>query len=554
MADESLQRVLARLEKLHAIGIALSSETDTDRLLETILLGAKDLTNADAGTLYRLGEDDRLHFATVRNDSLSIALGGTTGSPVTFEPLRLYTEAGEPNHNNVAACAALQGKTFNIPDAYAAGDFDFSGTRRVDQRTGYVSRSFLTVPLKNHEGDVVGVLQLINAKDPATGQVVAFTEADQRLAESLASQAATALTKKALIDSQKELFESFIQLVARAIDEKNPHTSAHCERVPELTLMIAEAVDRAGWGPFKDLRFSPDEMYEIKIASWMHDCGKVTTPEHVINKATKLETIVDRIHWVDTRFEVIKRDLRIQILEQALARAGATVPADLDEACQERLAELDADRAFLRKSNVGGEFMSDEDVQRVARIGTGYHWQNPAGERAPLLSDEEIYNLQIRRGTITAEERQIMNNHMDVTIAMLEALPYPKHLRRVPEIAGGHHERMDGRGFPKGLTREQMSVPARIMGIADIFEALTASERPYKKPMPVSQALTILGRMKLDRHIDPDLFDIFVRERVWQRYAQRHLKPEQLDEVRLDQIPGYEPLPEELAAARQQAG
>lgn len=535
MSDAGLQRVLARLERLHEIGIALSAEADTDRLLEIILLGAKELTGADAGTLYRL-ENDHLHFATLRNDSLGIALGGTTGEPVGFEPLPLHDDDGSPNRYNVAACAALQGVTFNVPDAYSAPDFDFSGTRAVDARTGYISRSFLTVPLNNHEGDVVGVLQLINAKDPGTGQVVAFSEADQRLAESLASQAAIALSKKALIDGQKALFESFIQLVAKAIDEKNPHTSAHCERVPELTLMLAEAVNRTERGPLAEVNFTPEEFYEIKIAAWLHDCGKVTTPEHVINKATKLETIVDRIGWVDTRFELIRRDLRIRELERRLAGESGDQSADA-------LVELDADLEFLRRANIGGEFMSDEDVQRVAEIAGKYSWTDAAGRERSVLTEDEVYNLQIRRGTITPEERQIMNKHMDVTIAMLESLPYPKHLQRVPEIAGGHHERMDGKGFPRGLTREQMSVPARIMGIADIFEALTASERPYKKAMTLSEALTILGRLRLDNHIDPDLFELFVREGVYLEYARRFLKPEQIDEVDLSRIPGLEPNP-----------
>jgi len=546
MTDAHAQRVLARLEKLQSIGVAVSSETDTDRLLETILVGAKQLTNADAGTLYRLAEDGRLHFAIVRNDSLGIVLGGPGAMSIPFEPVPLRDQHGRTNRDNVAACAALDGVTYNIADAYQARDFDFSGTRAFDARSGYISRSFLTVPLKNHDNDVVGVLQLINCIDPASGEVVAFSEADQRLVEALASQAAIALTKKALIDNQKALFESFIKLIAKAIDEKNPHTSAHCERVPELTLMLAQAVDQADWGPLQGVSFTPEELYEIKIAAWLHDCGKVTTPEHIINKSTKLETILDRIELVETRFEVVRRDLELRLSQ---AGSGEVGNARAAEEYRARLAELDADLEFLRRANIGGEFMSDDDVQRIADIAERYRWTDARGNERSVLTADEVYNLQVRRGTITPEERQIMNNHMDVTIAMLESLPYPKHLRRVPEIAGGHHERMDGKGFPRGLTREQMSVPARIMGIADIFEALTASERPYKKAMTLSQALNVLGRMRLDNHIDPDLFDVFVRERVYLRYAQRFLKPEQIDEVDLSRIPGYTPLPAEVGEA-----
>lgn len=535
MGERNQAELLASIEKLHEIGIALSAERDTDRLLEQILLGAKDLTHADAGTLY-LVRDGRLHFAAVRNDSLGIALGGTTGAPVDFEPIPLTDADGNPNRHNVAACAAVDGVTVNIPDAYASEDFDFAGTRRVDERTGYRSQSFLTVPLNNHENDVVGVLQLINAKG-ADGGIRAFSLSDQRFAESLASQAAVALTKKELIESQKALFEAFIQMIARAIDEKNPHTSAHCSRVPDLTLMLTQAVSDTAEGPLAGERYSEEELYEVKIAAWMHDCGKITTPEHVINKARKLETIVDRIHWVKTRFEVVRRDLRLRMLEKLLEKHGIKLPESSQQVLDQALNQIDADEAFIDKANIGGEFMSSEEQARVAQIATRYRWQDRAGEQHPLLSEEEVHNLQIARGTITAEERQIMNNHMQVTIDMLEALPYPKQLARVPEIAGGHHERMDGRGFPKGLTREQMSVPARVMGIADVFEALTAPERPYKKAMPLSQALTILGRMKQDNHIDPDIFDVFVREKVYLKYAEKYLSPEQIDEVDESALP-----------------
>ena len=276
------------------------------------------------------------------------------------------------------------------------------------------------------------------------------------------------------------------------------------------------------------------DRYELKIAGWLHDCGKVTTPEYVVDKSTKLETIHDRIEVVDVRFEVLKRDAEIAMLKEIAAGGDAEAARRWFASL---VAELDAEREFLQRCNIGGEYMSDEDQQRVRDI-AARRWRNEKGEDAPLLSDEEVYNLTIRKGTLNPEEREIINHHIVATIKMLESLPYPKHLQRVPEFAGGHHERMDGRGYPRGLRREQMSVQARVMGIADIFEALTAGDRPYKPAMKLSQALAILGRMKQDNHVDPDLFDVFVRDKVYLRYAEKFLDPRQIDEVDIDALPG----------------
>jgi HD-GYP domain-containing protein (c-di-GMP phosphodiesterase class II) len=537
MYDADMRRLLARLETLNEIGIALSAEADPDRLVDMILTGAKQLTCADAGTFYRI-DGDSLYFAALQNDTLGIRRGGDAASPAVFAPIPLRDDQGRLNRRCIAARAVIDGRTFNVPDAQEASDFDFSGARAIDRESGYVSRSLLTVPLKNHEHDVVGVLQLINAKDPHTGRIVAFTEADQRLAESLASQAAVALSKRALIDSQNALFDSFVRVLAKAIDAKNPHTSAHCQRVPELTLMLANAVHEVDWGPLRDVRFTPDEFHEIRIAAWLHDCGKVTTPEHIINKATKLETIVDRIQLIEARFEILRRDLRIRLLEQALEEAGGGLGEVAQAHWAEWLAAESGDLAFLRAANFGGEAMSDADIQRVASIALAYRWRDRGGVERSVLDTDEVQNLQIRRGTLTADERRTMNGHMHVTIDMLESLSYPKHLKRVPEIAGGHHERMDGTGFPRGLTREQLSIPARIMSIADIFEALTAADRPYKKAMTLSEALAILGRMRLDNHIDPDIFDVLVHEKVYLRYAERFLPPAQIDSADIERVAG----------------
>lgn len=536
------QELLDRLERLNAIGVALSAERDNKRLLEMILLGAKEITNADGGTLYTVTDDQHLKFEIMRTQTLGIAMGGTTGKEIPFPPLPLYLEDGKPNINMVAAYTVLNDSTVNIADAYEAIGFDFSGTRRFDEKTGYRSKSFLTIPMKNHENEIIGVLQLINAIDPSSGEIIPFSKGNQQLVESLASQAAVALTNHNLIEGLKNLFEAFIELIADAIDEKSPYTGGHCRRVPELTMMLADAACRANEGPLADFQMTEKEIYELRIAAWLHDCGKVTTPEHVMDKPTKLSTIYDRIHLVEQRFELLRKQAECDMLRKQVAalREGRAVDVDrLQIEFDAFSQQLQADCDFLRQANIGGEFMTQEHKNRVDEIS---HYQlESQGRHVNFLSENEVYNLKIERGTLTPEERTVINNHIVVTINMLESLPYPKDLKRVPEYAGGHHERMDGKGYPRGLTREQMSVPARVMGIADIFEALTSRDRPYKKAKTLSESLFILGKMKLENHVDPDLFDIFIREKVYQRYAEMFLEPEQIDIVDETVIPGYVP-------------
>jgi len=535
----SSDNLLDRLKDLNEIGIALSQQRDLDTLLETILVAAMRITRADAGTLYLHDLEQRvLRFEILRNNKLNFSMGGTSGEPIPYYPVQLYDRAGKPNHAMVVSHSALSSETVNIPDAYTAEGYDFSGTKQFDAKTGYRSQSFLTVPMRNHENEVIGVLQLINALDQQSGAIIPFSRDDQQLLESLASQAAIALTNRHLIDQLEKLFESFIQLINTAIDDKSPYTGGHCERVPELTMMLAEAVNRTTQGPLKNFVMTDKDRHELKIAGLLHDCGKITTPVHVVDKATKLHTLFDRIHLLDTRFEVLKRDAEIAMLREVVA-AGADAPR-IDaarQACAALTIQLDQDREFLRHCNVGSEAMSVEAQQRVHSI-AAYHWRDIDGKQANFLSEDEIENLTIRTGTLTAAERAIINHHIVVTIKMLESLPWPRHLKNVPEYAGGHHERMDGKGYPRGLTRDQMSVQARVMGIADIFEALTAKDRPYKKGKTLTESLTILGKFKLGGHIDPDLFDVFMREKVYLEYARKFLAPEQIDDVDVNKIPG----------------
>ncbi|MBH49913.1 MAG: phosphohydrolase [Candidatus Marinimicrobia bacterium] len=520
-----------RIKRLNEIGIALSTERDTNKLFELILEEAKNITNADGRTLYMVDEKGNLKFEIMRNDSMNTVMGGTSGVKIPFPAVPKYFDDGEPNLSNVSAYAAITGETINIEDAYEEKGYDFSGAKAYDKSSGYRSKSFLTMPLKNHENEIIGVMQLINATDKDTGEVIPFTAEVQEQVESIASQGAVALTNKRLVEELKTLFESFIKLIATAIDKKSPYTGGHCERVPLITMMLADAVEKVDYGKYKDFKMTDDERYELYIAGWLHDCGKVATPPHVVDKGTKLETITDRIDTVKTRFEILRRDAEIDFLKKKLdlnGSANGEIPT-LEKELAEKLEQLNKDEEFIEKCNVGGEFMAKELQDRVIEI-ANYDFKQ-LGEKAPFLTENEVSNLNIPKGTLLPEEREIINDHIVITLDMLEQLPYPKHLKNVPEFAGGHHEKLDGTGYPKGLKDDQMSVQAKMMAIADIYEALTAADRPYKDGKKLSMAMRIMGFMKKDYHIDKELFEIFVKEGVYKKYAEDHVKETQIDEV-----------------------
>jgi HD-GYP domain-containing protein (c-di-GMP phosphodiesterase class II) len=530
---------LRRLELLLRVGVALSAETDTNRLLETILLEAKELTHADGGTLYLRQDEDSLHFAIMRTDSLGIAIGGTTGRPTTLPPIPLRDpETGAPNHRHIASYAALRKQSINIPNAYDTTRFDFSGTKAFDARNGYRSVSFLTIPMLDAAGRVAGVLQLINARDRKTNEVVPFDDLDQQTIEVLASQAGVSLQNKLLRDAQRDLLESFIKMIASAIDAKSDYTGGHCERVPVITEMLAQAACDAKTGPFSEFSLSELEWYELHIASWLHDCGKVVTPVHVMDKSKKLETIHDRIEAVRARFEVMLRDARLAAYDREKAGEDpATVASDLER----EQAGLRDDLAFLEKTNFGGEFLSREGQERIKRIAE--RTLELGGQRVPLLSAEEVQNLSISRGTLTEKERLVINAHMVHTVNILNALPFPPQLRRVPEYATGHHEKMDGTGYPRGVFAGDMSVPARIMAVADVFEALTAIDRPYKQPKKLSEVMFIMGKMKEQHHLDPDVFDLFITSGIYRKYAEQNLPSELVDAVDEQKLLAIKPPP-----------
>lgn len=573
---DDLRKSQEKLERLVDYGIRLSREQDRTALLRHILFGARDIAHCAAATLFLKSENQTLEFVLRTNDD-----------PLPASGIPLYNEAGEPNDKFIVAYSALHNQSVIIDDVYSETRFDLTGTKRFSEASGFRTVSILTVPLNPREGDVIGVIQLLNALDPVTGEVIPFPPDLLGFIEALAAQSAVALENQTLIAAQKDMMESLIKLIAGSIDAKSPYTGGHCERVPELGMMLAEAASNATEGPLADFRFTTDDEWrEFRIGAWLHDCGKVTTPEHVVDKATKLEIIYNRIHEIRMRFEVLLRDARIDQLESL---AAGQAPDAAQARFEARKAQLLDDFAFIAECNLGGEFMAPDRIERLQRI-AGETWLRHFSERLGLAEDElnryptepevlpvtehllankpqhviprtqwdvsdpkwgfkvkvppslydygELYNLAIGRGTLTEEERFKVNEHVMHSLMMLEQLPLPKNLRRVPEYAGTHHETLLGTGYPRKLADKELTVPMRIMAIADIFEALTASDRPYKKAKSLSESIRILHSFKQKQHIDPVIFDLFLTSGIYKRYADKFMLPEQIDEAEIQQYLG----------------
>jgi len=526
------------IDQLIDIGYSLTSETNFEVLLEKILLGAKQLSNADGGTLYLVSEDENhLEFTVVQTDSLKIKMGGTAGK-ITWPNLRLYDEKGDENYEQVAALCALTGQLINIDDVYFAKDFNFEGTKKFDAGTGYRTTSMLVVPMRNHENKVIGVLQLLN-KLSDTNEIIEFTKDDEKLILSMASQAAVSISNNRLISGLEKLLMDFIKSTADAISEKSKYTGGHINRVAELATTIAKAINDDKEGIFKAKTFTPDELQQIDIAAWMHDIGKITTPEYVVDKATKLETIYDRIETVICKCEIIKRDFEIEYLKNTMEATTTEEKEKLTQTFEEAKNEIDSYVSFLKVANKGSEFMNDEFLLKLQEIATKSLTID--GKTINLLSENELYNLSIRKGTLTSEERTVINNHVVVSYNMLNKLSFPKKLKRIPVIAGSHHKTIKtnetGRHFGYGaesIMNLPMSLEDRILAVADVFEAVTASDRPYKDPNSLNHSLQILASMAKNDELDYSIVKFFIDNKIYKEYSLNNLKKEQLDTVTVE--------------------
>lgn len=507
------QTVAQQVNRLAQIGIALSAEHDINKLLEMIVDEARHFTNADAGTLYMM-ENEKLVFRILQNETLKIRKGGT-GDKVELPPVALLK-------TNVSAYVALTQESVNIADVYEAQGFDFTGPRKYDQATGYRSKSMLVVPMMNLDGEVIGVLQLLNAKDPKSGEVIAFAENFVALTRSMASQAAVSITNAKLITDMEALFEAFVSVMATAIDERSPYTAGHIRRVAELGALMCEIINKTHDGPFADVHFDGEKVKEMLMAGWLHDVGKITTPVHIVDKSTKLETIFDRIEILRHRFELIDACARGEMLDKKVAamRNGGGDLAAFDAEFEAFRKKHWDDFDFITRSNKGGEFMDDSLIARIKEIGARTYRYNGADHR--YLNENEVNNLCIRKGTLLDDERKMIQDHVVLTIRMLEKIPFTKKLSNIPLYAGTHHETLDGKGYPNGLKGDQIPLEGRILALVDIYEALTASDRPYKKGMPVEKAFAILKAEADHGKLDKDLLDLFIKANVHDIYLKMH--------------------------------
>ncbi len=498
------------MERLHQIGIALSSEKNLNRLLETIVAEARGFTRCDAGTLYRVNDQEKvLTFEIMQTESTGYYAGGTTGDKITVPPVHLEKD-GEPNCANVSAYVAITGEVVNIPDVYEAEGFDFTGPKKYDEMTGYRTQSMLVIPMRDHTDKVIGVLQLINAFD-ADSKRIPFESRFESMVRSLASQAAVAINNAQLILDIENLFKSVVHYTVKAIDARSPHTAGHSGRVATLTRRLAETVNLQTDGPFADVHFSEEQIEEIWMASIMHDVGKIGVPEAVLEKQYKLDGA--RYERVVDRFQRIRE---LAIMRARLRNANNGQPEDLiDEELLKTLQEWEEDYEFIQWVNKPG-FLAPEKKEQLDRIAakTYTDWK---GDEQPYLTEEEHLNFSVIKGNLTDEERRQIQNHVIHTEEMLLKLPFTDKLAQVPMFAASHHEWLNGKGYPKGLKGDQIPFPARMMCIADVWDALTAQDRPYKPAIPPEKSSQILKGGAEHDEFDKELVDLFISYRLWEQ-------------------------------------
>ena len=527
---------LLHIHSLTRIGESLSSETDLDKIFDMILDEGISFTRADAATIYTVNQDaTKLQFEIVYNATLNLRKGGTR-EPVNWKSIDLYDENGNPVDNKIVTNVYHHKHSLCFVDVYKAEGYDVSGTIKTDRENNYRCKSMLTIPLKNHEDTVLGVIQFINAMDEE-GNIIPFTEEHKAMLSSLASQAAIALSNKKLIENLEELLNQFIRSIAGAIERKSKYSSNHITRVALLTEMIANKINDMGEKYFPGRKFSENELKELSMAGWMHDVGKIVTPEAIMDKSTKLETICDRIELVKLRLE--KMELLLSCLQTKL---NENEFADfIHQHIDSELEPKDFPNYFtnitnfLINVNVGKEFVDKADLEKIEKLGKiDFEYE---GKHYFIFTEDEKKNMLISgRGTFTPEEMKIMQDHVAITWEMLSKLSFPKKYENVAFYAATHHEALNGKGYPNGYKAENLPLQSRILAVADIFEALTAADRPYKPAKTLSESLTIMGFMVKDGHLDKDLVDFFLDSGLYKEYAERFMKKDYIDDVDIDSI------------------
>lgn len=523
-----LEEQAKEISDLTAIGKALGKGKDISNLLEMILSIARRFTRADGGTLYLVSSDSKaLNFHVLHNESLDIK---QSGQSIDLPSVGLYHDDGSLNLSHVSAYVLHTGENVNIEDVYATDRFTFDGTKEFDRTLSYRSKSMLVIPMRNHEDEIIGILQLINAIDPSTQAIIPFSKDAMEKADALASQASVILTQQMLILEMKELFEAFIRAIAVSIDEKSKHTGGHIQRVTELCIMLAEQVN-TNKTVYKNTDLTDDQLDELRIASLMHDTGKITTPDHIINKSHRLETVFDRIELIKTRLELFKTQAKLIAAEKKLGMVEQTLnkeaAVNIDKDCRQKLSNLDQEYVLIKEMNSCKTRLTDNQLNEIEELKNKFF--TVGDNKMPYLTSDEYENLTIESGTLTPVERQIINNHADLSEKILNKLPWPKKLSNIPSIAGAHHEKLDGTGYPLQLDGSHLNIQARILAIADVFEALSAQDRPYKKAMKLSMTKQILQEMGQNGHLDEDLIDLLFESGIHLKYAKKHLSPSQVD-------------------------
>jgi len=506
------------------ISTALSQEKDLSKILEMILKEAISYTNSEGGTIY-LKEENKLLFKSLINKKLDIYVNNPD-----FPSIGLYFN-GKENSENISAISALKKRTVNIPDIYTHNmdGFSFEGVKKFDKSNNYRTKSMLVIPMINQDSEVVGVVQLINKK--SDDRYIQYEQRDIEMTTTYANWAATAITKNILVDDLEALLLSFLESISVALSAKSPYGYGHIARVADLMKVISSKID-ADETVFKDVHYSKDALKELEVAAWMHDVGKIATPEYILDKATKLETIYDRIGEIKMRFEYVKSTLKSQMLEEKIVLLSGRNQRGIKTLEENFLLEvrsLDNDFLFLEQMNKPEGNLSPAEIERIENIAQKSY--NFKGDSFMLLSEDEVLNLSIKRGTLTDKERQKINEHAKISNEMLGMLTFPKKFSRVNEIASAHHEKLNGKGYPKGLKAKDISFEGRLMAIVDIFEALTANDRPYKRPKTIEETFHILEAMANKGELDRGIIRFLKETKAYEMYAKEHLLKEQYEET-----------------------
>ncbi len=527
--NEIIGKQRKHIKQLIHIGESLSAKNSLINIFILILDEAMDYANADGGTIYVISNDKRfLDFKLTYNKSLDLKMGNAD-APVTWPSISLFNKDDSPNMNYMVSYVYHTKESKTFEDVYKQKHFDNTGTQEFDTRNKYRSESMAAIPLINHEDEVMGVIQLINAMDK-DGKVIPFGKDHIVMLNSLASQAAISLSNSRLIENLEELLLQFIKSIGSAIDRKSKYTAGHIKRVATLTEQLGKRINEAEEGYFTDIFFSNDQLKELSMSGWMHDVGKIVTPECIMDKSTKLEKIVDRIEIIKIRCDLLK-----QVIEKDInkMRSEGILTEEKKHELINISKQIDYDISLIEKMNFGVEKFSDENKKEIERIYSFSYVSD--GNEYKILSDDEVMNLKISRGTLTEDEFAVMKDHAQVTWEMLSPLQFPKKYENVPLFAASHHERLNGGGYPNNLPETKIPLQARIIAVADVFEALL-SERPYKRGKKLSEALKIIAYMAKDHELDKNVVDLLMDSGLYLSFARNIIKPDLLDDVDIKEI------------------